>query len=455
MLKKKLYFICLFCISIFFNPTFAHAGRSSVAVIGGGGSGLTTAWLLEEEFDVTLFESQNRLGGHANTVEVNINGAITPIEAGFEFISKNQFPHFYNLLKNILKVELHEYMLTSTFYHTESQDVLILPPVQDGVVEWHSLWPHDIFTMVEFDILLLEGKRLIETQDVGITLEDFADSLFLTKSFKDEFLYPFLAAGWGTNKENIKKFAAYNALKYVVEGKESPGYKWIEIVGGTQKYIKAMEKQLAKAEIKLSAAIANIVHDQNKYIIIEKDGTISQFDHLVIATNAMQSCELLKNIPETRNLRSILGNIEYFKTTIAIHGDKRFMPKDAADWSVMNVRYDGENSAGTVYKKWLSPSSPIFKSWVTYDVRPSQDQGGALPEPLYALAYYDHPKADLKYFQAQKAIAMVQGDNNLWFAGNYTHDNDSHESAIMSAVNIAGKLSPKSQRLDQLTDINP
>jgi predicted NAD/FAD-binding protein len=77
-----------------------------------------------------------------------------------------------------------------------------------------------------------------------------------------------------------------------------------------------------------------------------------------------------------------------------------------------------------------------------------------MPSPLYALAEYDHPIADLKYFETQKALSAVQGNHHLWFAGNYTHDNDSHESAIVSAIKIARQLAPLSQRLMQITSID-
>jgi uncharacterized protein len=453
-MTKKLSIFWLIFVSLFIATAPLHAEKQRVAVIGSGGSGLTTTWLLDQDYDVTLYEAEARLGGHANSILVDVDGTQVPIEAGFEFISENQFPHFYNLLKNILKVALHEYTLTTTFYHVDSKDVLSLPPIHDGAVEWESLGPHNIFKMLEFDHLLNSGKQIVNTQDLGITLEDFVNQLTLSSGFKEEFLYPYLAAGWGVTKCDIKKFAAYNALKYVIEGKNAKHFQWIEIVGGTQKYIHALANQLINATVKLSTNITHIYYDNHVYTIVEENGNVSQFDHLVIATNAMQASQLLKDVAEAEDVRTILNQIEYYKTTIAIHGDSRFMPENPDYWRVVNVRYDGENSATTVYKHWLSPSSPVFKSWITYDVRASNDHGSTLPNPLYAVAYYNHPKTNLNYFQSQKALAVIQGNRQLWFAGNYTHDNDSHESAIVSAVNIAKKLAPQSQRLEQLIDIN-
>lgn len=447
MLGKTLLslFTCLF----FF--VCSYADRPKVAIIGAGGAGLTTAWLIEQDNDVTLYERQSRLGGHANTIEVLSGQKKVPIEAGFEFISKKQFPHFYHLLNDILEVPLNSYTLTTCFYRTNSDDSLILPPFHDGIIEWESLSAHDIVTMVQLDKLLSKAKVIIDTKNAAITLENFLDLLGLSTKFKEDFLYPFIGAGWGVNKDEIKKFAAYNALKYVVEGKKEEHYQWIEIAQGTQQYIQAMAAQLANTDVKLNSKLASITYNNGIYTLIDEDGFSEQFDHLVFATNAMEAKKLLHDIPEAAHLRAILDHIRYFKTTIAIHGDKRFMPPDQDDWRVVNVRYDGINSATTVYKKWLS-DEPVFKSWITYDVRPEGDLGSRMPSPLYDLVEYDHPIADLTYFEAQKAIRMVQGVNHLWFAGNYTHDNDSHESAIVSAMNVAKHLAPESERLQLLAN---
>ena len=87
---------------------------------------------------------------------------------------------------------------------------------------------------------------------------------------------------------------------------------------------------------------------------------------------------------------------------------------------------------------------PIFKSWVTYEQE--------LPQPLYALRTYWHAKINAAYFEAQKGIAQLQGANHLWFAGVYTQDVDSHESALVSALKTARRLAPGSSRLKELTE---
>ena len=142
----------------------------------------------------------------------------------------------------------------------------------------------------------------------------------------------------------------------------------------------------------------------------------------------------------------LLSKIRYFDTKIAIHGDPRFMPPDKKNWRIANIRYDGSHSVMTMYKSWKS-KTPIFKTWLNYDVRAFDDKGGPTPDKIYAMVYFKHPIVDKNYFEVQHEIKVLQGQRNLWFAGNWTYDNDSHESAINSAIFIAEKLSPDSKRV--------
>ena len=44
--------------------------RRTVAVVGAGVAGLTAAYILQQSYDVTLYEAEPRLGGHAHTHDI-------------------------------------------------------------------------------------------------------------------------------------------------------------------------------------------------------------------------------------------------------------------------------------------------------------------------------------------------------------------------------------------------
>src|SRR5688572_16663041 len=75
--------------------------RLQVAVVGAGVAGLSAAWLLSEKHDVTLFETDPRLGGHANTAEApGFNGQV-PVDTGFIVYNEANYPNFTALLAHL------------------------------------------------------------------------------------------------------------------------------------------------------------------------------------------------------------------------------------------------------------------------------------------------------------------------------------------------------------------
>jgi len=414
-----------------------------IGIIGSGAAGLTSAWLLRDDHNVTVFEKDDRLGGHAHTIDVDIDGQLIPIDSGLDFFSRGMWPTFYRLLE-ILHVPLRRYEATATFHTADGRSVYPMPFVRHGSLSWSILKPTALSRMLELRRVLKHAKPLVDAADASTTLEEFVETLNLSREFKDEFFYPLLLAGWCVEIEELKRFAAYNALKYVVM-RETQGLSQFstEVVGGMRAYIQKLARALAGVRIETSADIVRVTSPAGRYIVEDRRGAVHYFDHLIVATNAPQARNLIAQIKETEKVQQVLGRFEYFSGTIAVHGDRRLMPASEKHWSVINIRHDGVHSSLTVSKRWKSAkATPVFKSWVTYEPR--------LPEPLYFTTNYDHPRVSPGHFAAQRALAPLQGRNNLWIAGLYTHDVDCHESAIVSAVKIAQRLAPQSSNLHRL-----
>jgi predicted NAD/FAD-binding protein len=163
----------------------------------------------------------------------------------------------------------------------------------------------------------------------------------------------------------------------------------------------------------------------------------------VLATNANQAAAILSRVERAPEARAALSAMRYFPTTIAVHGDTRLMPPRREHWSHVNIRYDAQHSQLSSWRQQRSGLA-VFKSWVTHD--------RALPAPLYATEKYLHPCIDTHYFALQRQLQRLQGQDNLWLAGVYMVDEDCHESAVLSAVNVARCLAPQSPRLKRLTE---
>lgn len=430
-----------------------------IGIIGGGSSGLVTAWLLEQKHTVILFEKEDKLGGHTDTLYLDIdnqednkkdNKKKIPIEIGWEFFNYNMYPHFNKLL-NFLEIPIKTFGLTYSFYQENGVSKYLLPPIifKKFKIAWRNFLPNRLFNLLQMRYLLYKAKKLINSNNKTVTLDQFINNLWVTKAFIDSFFYPFLSSGWGSTVLDFKHYIAWDVLSLAIGNGLNlfSSNIGLEIETGTYSYIQKLQDQLKNTEIKLSSTIIDLIFDPTtkQYIIIDKDKKQAIVDQIVIATDAAVASDLLKNISFASPIRASLSKITYVNACVAVHSDKKFMPKHLSDWSVINVSYNGIDSRLNIYKAWKS-EFPVFRSWIPIGL--SQKE---YPAFLYDIRYYYHAQVDKNYLANQKFLETVQGINGLWFAGIYTSGLDIHESSIISAINITKKLNPDSDRLKTIS----
>jgi predicted NAD/FAD-binding protein len=410
-----------------------------IAIVGGGGSGLTAAWLLGQEHEVTLFERDARLGGHVQTVNVDDQGEEITLEAGFEFFSRAGWPTFCRLL-DALEIPTSPYRTRFAVFRTGEQASRIMLPVDAyGRFELSRLTPRRALDLAQFGLMLASAVPLMRARDTSITLEQVLARLPLDKSFRDELLFPFLLSCWCVDPEEFLGFSAYNALAYafINLSPRSGQIPLCSVEGGLARYPRAVLAQTPDLILRLNASIEGITRSGEALLVHAQDGRVTEVDHVVLATNAPITAQLLRDVAGTEKIRDQLERMEYSRTAVAVHSDARLMPARREDWSTHNVRYNGKHAQATVWKPWRSPR--VLRSWVTYDDK--------LPDRMHLLAHYDHAKVTPRYFEAQRALQAMNGERGVWLAGMHMHDIDSHESAVCSAVEVVKRLAADAPRL--------
>ena len=73
----------------------------NIAVIGSGISGLTSAYFLCGAHEVTVFEANDYIGGHTNTIDVRLGGKVYPVDTGFIVFNLKTYPNFVKLLQQL------------------------------------------------------------------------------------------------------------------------------------------------------------------------------------------------------------------------------------------------------------------------------------------------------------------------------------------------------------------
>ena len=61
-----------------------------IAIIGTGISGLGAAWLISKKHNITIFEKNNRIGGHSNTLDINYFNNNISVDTGFIVYNKKK-----------------------------------------------------------------------------------------------------------------------------------------------------------------------------------------------------------------------------------------------------------------------------------------------------------------------------------------------------------------------------
>jgi predicted NAD/FAD-binding protein len=80
--------------------------RYKIAVIGSGVSGIVASYLLQRKHEVTLFEKNDYIGGHTNTVTIGEGPDLgTPVDTGFIVLNDKTYPLLNRFLSQ-LKVSI-------------------------------------------------------------------------------------------------------------------------------------------------------------------------------------------------------------------------------------------------------------------------------------------------------------------------------------------------------------
>jgi predicted NAD/FAD-binding protein len=203
-----------------------------IAIVGSGIAGLTSAWLLDGDHDVTLFEKNEVLGGHALTVRFEVNGDQVFANPAAGYITPNIYPSFIRLLK-ILKVELMDIPASVTVYSRSLGHAAMLTPCLSVHRLAKVLHPASLRRLLELQGVLLAARKFDLHDDWMTTLEEFMDQQHVSEFVRNEIIYPWMSAVGEVTMEDIKGFSARAALKYPVHAQFGlHGFHLHELVGG-------------------------------------------------------------------------------------------------------------------------------------------------------------------------------------------------------------------------------
>lgn len=411
-----------------------------IAIIGGGISGLTAAYKLQQKHDISVFEKNSYAGGHSNTIDVQEDGRKIAIDTGFIVLNDWTYPNFENLL-NRLKVK------------TDNSEMSFSVKCQHSKFEWcgkgiqglalnKNNWYRAKSYQILFDFLRFNklAKTLISDNNCEQTLGEFLSHHKFSQTFISYYILPMGAAIWSSSTEDINDYPALSFLMFfnnhgLLNVKNRP--QWKTISGGSRQYVKALTQSFSK-KIQLNAQIARVERKNSKVIIHHQFKPKEIFDHVIFACHSDQALALLANPSE--NEQRTLGKIQYQYNEAVLHTDENLMPTNKNAWSSWNYLLPtkiSNNAKVTYYMNRLQNLQTHNNYFVTLNLTNYID-----PKKIIRTIKYQHPVFNQAAIDAQKNFKLLNGHQNTWFCGAYWR-NGFHEDGVWSALTTIEQFNQK------------
>ena len=414
--------------------------KKKIAVIGSGISGLSCAWLLNQVHDVTLFEKDDRLGGHSNTVRINDSlGRDVDVDTGFIVYNPVNYPNLVRFFEHI-------------GISSEATDMSFAVSLNQGGLEYSGCGLAGLFAQRRnlirpgFWQLLNDTRRFYreasrysrEPEFALLSLGELLQQEGYSQSFIYQHLVPMGAAIWSTPVQQMLNYPAQTFLRFcqnhgLVQLKARP--EWRTLRGGSKTYVDKIAATLGE-RIRLNSHIHRIERHPEGIWLEDRYGKRQHFDQVVLACHADQALALLAS-PSDRE-QALLSCFPYQRNRAILHRDPRLMPQRRAAWASWNYLGEMNNARPAVsVTYWMNRLQPLATDEDLFvSLNPLEEPTAGTIERSFL---YDHPAFDLDSISAQHQLWQLQGQHNTWYCGAY-FGYGFHEDGLQAGLAVAEAL---------------
>lgn len=422
--------------------------RPSLAIVGTGIAGLSSAYFLHERYAVTLFESETRVGGHTHTIDVPEPGRHVAFDTGFMVFNHVTYPLLTRFLRE-LDVPTQPTSMSFSVQHVPSGLEF------NGTSLNHLFAQRRNLLRPSFYQLLLTVNRfneeavaaLAEAQWQDLTVAEYVRARGYGEAFLHLYLIPMSGAVWSTPPALMLEFPVLTLLRFFYNhgflGLKTQ-HQWWTVTGGAREYIRRLRPHIGSHRFRTGSPVAAVRRlPDGGAEVHTRDGRAERFDKVVLATHADQALALLAD-PDPIE-RSLLGEFHYQPNLATVHTDTAVMPRTRRAWASWNYRIgsgpDGNPEAQTVY--WMnslqgvSERTPYFVS--------INGQNTMDPEKVIRRISYRHPLFTKGARSAQTRLPELNGRSPaqaVYFAGSYFRygfHEDAFGAGVAAARAIAGE----------------
>ncbi len=409
-----------------------------IAIVGTGISGLAAARALARVHDVTVFEADDRPGGHTNTVRVDLGDETHEVDTGFIVFNEPNYPRFTRLLDEL---QIETAATEMSFSVTDERS---------GVV-WSGRFPGGVFAqrinafrpafwrmLVDVTRFNRRARQILESRPhPDVSLEDLLADGRWSPEFVNWYLVPLGAAIWSANPATFTRYPAESFARFF----DNHGLlhlrgslPWRTIPGGARRYVDAIIRPLG-TRLRTATPIEKIVRHEHEVELYVAGTGPERFDHVIVATHSDQALALLSDPSPSE--RAILGAFRYQANTAVLHTDERMLPplrRAWASWNYHRPAEDGEVAAVTYHMNRLQSIRSRHEICVTLN-RVNE----IAPDAVLATIPYSHPVFDRGAIAAQQRHSEISGQRRTSYCGAYW-GYGFHEDGVASAERVCAEL---------------
>jgi uncharacterized protein len=359
-----------------------------LAIVGAGISGLTCAHVLRRRHEITLFEADDRLGGHTNTVRVDLADETHHVDTGFIVHNDRNYPSFQRLLAQLGVAAQPSEMSFSVSdggafeYNGSSPNGLFASRAHLAQPSFHRM----VRDLLRFN---REAPGLVGLNGSGPSLGAFLEAGGYSRAFVDRLIVPQASAVWSADPAQMWELpASFLAEFFANHGMFSlrGRPRWRTIAGGAKTYVDALTASFAD-RIRLNAPIRRLRRLPDAVELVPAGGEAERFDAVVVATHSDQALAMLGD--PTAAEREVLGAIPYQANEAVLHTDRGQLPRRRRAWASWNFHLQDEPAGRTTVTYHMNRLQSLDASeelCVTLNRSDRID-----PERVIATVPYAHP----------------------------------------------------------------
>ncbi|MFD5628141.1 NAD(P)/FAD-dependent oxidoreductase [Streptomyces sp. NPDC127072] len=416
-----------------------HRGRRT-AVVGSGVAGLTAAYVLGRAHHVTLYEADERLGGHAHTHELtSSDGRTRRVDSGFIVHNRRTYPNLLRLFDELGVATRESEMSMSVRCEGCGLEYAGARGLGGLFAQPRNVLRGAFLRMLaEVPAFHRAARRLLAREGAStVTLGEFLFREGFSPYFRTHFMTPLVSAVWSCDAVTAQRYPAAYLFRFMDHhGMLSVGGSptWRTVTGGSREYVDQVAGRLDS--VRLSTPVRSVLRHPDGVDITTRGGATESYDSVVIATHPDQALGLLADA--TRQEKELLGAFRYSRNTTLLHTDTRLLPRARgarASWN--HLMPSCTTDSGQVRVSYDMSRLQHLDAPETYVVTLGGEDR-VDPERVLARMVYEHPVYTPESVAAQRGLPELNTGVTA-FAGAY-HGWGFHEDGCRSGVEAAAAL---------------